>query len=101
MTTPPVDTVLTNSSLSFFLLVNTYAASGFDLELIKSMPSSTFSTYKTKERLVTGFSLKILNQMSIFTVTIGSIGPNISSFIIRESSGASSTMVGAIFLKQQ
>lgn len=102
MTTPPAETLFTNCSLSCFLLVNKYAASGFDFELIKSMPSSIFSTYiinrnKTQwPKVIWMFWTK----WKFFTVTIGSKGPNISSFIIKESSGASSKMVGEIFLKQ-
>jgi hypothetical protein len=38
--------------------------------------------------------------MFFFTVIIGSRGPNISSFMIAESSGASRNNVGAIFLQR-
>ena len=45
MTKPPAETVFTNFSLSFLLLVNRYAASGFPLEIIISKHSSNLSTF--------------------------------------------------------
>lgn len=42
--------------------------------------------------------LEQTNQDYDVTVMIGSIGPNISSFMMRESPDTSNTIVGAIFL---
>ena len=44
MSKPPAETFLTNASLSFLLLVNKYAASGFSPELIILKLSSRLST---------------------------------------------------------
>lgn len=41
------------------------------------------------------------NKISLLTVTIGSKGPKISSFIMRESLGASNIIVGAILLEKK
>lgn len=46
---PPADIFMTNSSSSFLLLVNRYAASGFSLELMNCIESSTLLTF-TKEQ---------------------------------------------------
>lgn len=60
--------------------------------------------YEEKKYTLLKITTKRYNIIYVYiyiTVMIGSKGPNISSFIIRESSGTSSKRVGAIFLSME